>query len=49
MEEQRGKNFCTDAAPSGRVVSFTGEGLCDYTIFGYAAFLLWVSNCPFFG
>ena len=29
-------------------VVFTGGELCDYT-FGYDAFPLWVSNCPFLG
>ena len=43
-----GVKFGTDAAPSGRTVVFTGGELCDYT-FGYVAFPLWVSNCPFFG
>ena len=43
-----GKKFGTDAAPSGRAVAFTGGELCDYA-FGYAAFPLWVSSCPFFG
>ena len=31
-----GKKFCTDAAPSGRAVAFTGGELCNYT-FGYVA------------
>ena len=42
------KNFGADAAPSRGVVAVCGGELCDYT-FAYAAFTLWVSNCPFLG
>ena len=42
------KKFGADAAPSGGAVAFSGGELCDYA-FGYAAFPLWVSCCPFLG
>ena len=41
-----GKKFGADADPSGGAVAFSGGELCDYA-FGYAAFPLWVSSCPF--
>ena len=43
-----GKKFGADAALSGGAVAFNGGKLCDYA-FGYAAFPLWVSSCPFLG
>ena len=42
------KKFGADAAPSGGAVAFSRGELCDYA-FGYAAFPLWVSSCPFLG
>ena len=43
-----GKKFGADAAPSGEAVAFSGGELCDYA-FGYSAFPLWMSSCPFMG
>ena len=43
-----GKKFGADVAPSGEAVAFSVGELCDYA-FGYAAFPLWVSSCPFLG
>ena len=48
LDYTHGKKFGADAAPSGEAVAFTGGELCDYA-FGYAAFPLWVSSCPFLG
>ena len=45
---QHGKKIGADAAPSGGAVAFNGGVLCVYA-FGYAAFPLWVSSCPFSG